>query len=125
MGELAAELSARAHDVTVLTCWPGYKLEAGTDGSAYAPVARENGATVIRVKTLPMHKVNFIVRGLATLLAPLQFWRTLKRYQKERFDAVLVYAPPITLSFVAEWAKKAGARYVLNVQDIFPQNAID
>jgi glycosyltransferase involved in cell wall biosynthesis len=39
---------------------------------------------------------------------------------------VIVYSPPLPLSFVGEKVKKLfGSRYLLNVQDLFPQNAID
>jgi hypothetical protein len=41
-------------------------------------------------------------------------------------DAVIVYSPPLPLSMVGIWVKKKwGAKFILNVQDLFPQNAID
>ncbi|MDO8660592.1 MAG: glycosyltransferase family 4 protein, partial [Candidatus Woesearchaeota archaeon] len=84
----------------------------------------EAGIKVIRVKTLPHHNVNYIIRGLSQLLMPLQFLLKLWRY-KVATDAVVVYSPPLPLSLVGSWLRRSGVRSVLNIQDLFPQNAID
>lgn len=125
MAELAHELAERGHSVTVLTNLPGYKLDAATDAARYTEDMREGKVRVLRVKTLPLHNSGFITRGFAQLAAPYQYWKVLKRYEPERFDAVIVYTPPLPLFQIGAWAKKQGARFLLNVQDLFPQNAID
>lgn len=125
MAELAHELAERGHSVTVLTNLPGYKLDAATDAARYTEDMREGKVRVLRVKTLPLHNSGFIVRGFAQLAAPYQYWKVLKRYEPARFDAVIVYTPPLPLFQIGAWAKKQGARFLLNVQDLFPQNAID
>ena len=41
------------------------------------------------------------------------------------FRSILVYSPPLPLALVGSWFRCKGVKYVLNVQDLFPQNAID
>lgn len=125
MAELAGELALRGHSVTVLTGWPSYKLAQSHRADQFAERMVEGKVQVLRTQTLPLHNSNFITRGFAQLFAPYQFWRVLKKHEPRPFDAVLVYTPPLPLASVGAWAKREGARFVLNVQDIFPQNAID
>lgn len=125
MAELAHELAERGHDITVLTNLPGYKLDAATDTSRFTESMMEGKVRVLRVKTLPLHNSGFIMRGFAQLASPYQYWKVLRRHEKRPFDAVIVYTPPLPLFRIGAWAKKQGARFLLNVQDLFPQNAID
>jgi colanic acid biosynthesis glycosyl transferase WcaI len=125
MVELAEGLRDMGHTVHVLTSWPEYNLDEAAKSRSYEPSMMEDGVHVIRVKTLPHHKVNFLVRGAAQLTMPFLFQRALRRHLGEPIDAVLVYSPPLPLAAIGAWAKRRGARYILNVQDIFPQNAID
>lgn len=125
MLELAEELTHRGHKVTVVTCWPQYNLDPNNK-QTFSEVMTENGVRVIRMKHLAHHKVNFIIRGIAQLILPYLFIRKIKQYVHEKVDAVIVYSPPLPLAFVGAWAKrKWGAKNILNVQDLFPQNAID
>lgn len=125
MRELADELSARGNSITVLTSWPQYKLDKESAARVFEEKMQEGEVTVLRIKTMALHNVNFIQRGFGWLSAPWYFWRGLKRHETHPFDAVIVYSPPLTLSLVGNWVKREGARYLLNVQDLFPQNAID
>lgn len=124
MLELSVELQNRGHSVTVITTWPEYNLDQDAITKTYNESENENGITVIRVKTLPHHNVNYIVRGLSQLLMPAQFLLKLRKY-KIKPDAVVVYSPPLPLAIVGSWLKRKGVRNLLNVQDLFPQNAID
>ncbi len=124
MLELAQELQARGHQITVITTWPEYNLDQGTVQREFKELEDENGIAVMRIKTLPHHNVNYVVRGLSQLLMPLQFLKKLWVY-KVKPDAVVVYSPPLPLAFVGTWLKRSGATTLLNVQDLFPQNAID
>ena len=124
MLELAQELHARGHNTTVITTWPEYNLDQSVTKRAFQELENEHGISVIRVKTLPHHNVNYLVRGLAQLLMPWQFLCKLKQY-KVNPDAVVVYSPPLPLALVGSWLRKKGIRNILNVQDLFPQNAID
>lgn len=124
MLELAQELNLRGHEVTVITTWPEYNLDQTEDKRVFNEFEIEGGITVIRVKTLPHHNVNYFVRGFAQLLMPLQFLLKLRKYHIKS-DAVVVYSPPLPLALVGSWLKGKNTRYLLNVQDLFPQNAID
>jgi len=126
MQDLAEELISRGHQVMVITSDPRYNLPDDASRKIFKNHTFENGVAVIRVKTLPHHKVNFLVRGVAQIAMPYLFYSALKRSAKKHFDVALVYSPPLTLSTVGYIIKKRhGAIFVLNVQDIFPQNAID
>lgn len=124
MLELAQELNHRGHQVTVITTWPEYNLDQDEDKKSFNEIEIEDGITVIRVKTLPHHNVNYIVRGLSQLIMPLQFLLKLWRH-KIKPEAVVVYSPPLPLALVGSWLQRKGVRNLLNVQDLFPQNAID
>ena len=126
MQELAEELRDRDHEVTVATCYPQYNLATSTSEREYCECSYESGIRVIRIRTPPHHKVNFIIRGLSQLSLPYFFRSKLKRYLKNGIDSAIVYTPALPLWKVGHYVKNAfGARYILNVQDIFPQNAID
>lgn len=124
MLELAEELVARGHDVTVITTWPEYNLDQREQQKHFNELEIEGSIKVVRVKTLPHHNVNYIVRALSQLLMPVQFLLKLRRHQVQA-DAVVVYSPPLPLAFVGSWLRRKGVRNLLNVQDLFPQNAID
>ena len=124
MLELAEELHHRKHQVTVITTWPEYNLDQDSAPLHFSEKEIENGITVLRVKTLPHHNVNYLLRGVAQLLMPVQFLRKLRQYGI-RPDAVVVYSPPLPLALVGSWLQRSNVRFLLNVQDLFPQNAID
>jgi colanic acid biosynthesis glycosyl transferase WcaI len=124
MLELAQELNHRGHEVTVITTWPEYNLDQDATQRAFNELELEQGITVLRVKTLPHHNVNYIVRGLSQLLMPLQFLKKIRQH-KIKCDAAVIYSPPLPLALVGTWLRRAGVRTLLNIQDLFPQNAID
>ncbi|MFA6407393.1 MAG: glycosyltransferase family 4 protein [Candidatus Paceibacterota bacterium] len=127
MGDLANALKERGHEVTVLTSYPKYNL-ADSHGHAvtFALDATEDGVRVLRVKTLPHHKVHFIIRGISQLFLPYIFWFALRKRAKERFDVVIVHSPPLPLTITTAMVKKFyGAKFLLNLHDFFPQNAVD
>ena len=126
MQELAEELILRGHKVTVVTCQPQYNLSVGDRAKKFDTFSVENNVGVIRVKTPPHHKVNFIRRGISQLMLSHLFLKKIKMFVKEKVDAVIVYSPPLPLSMLGAKVKKVyGAKYLLNIQDIFPQNAVD
>jgi colanic acid biosynthesis glycosyl transferase WcaI len=126
MQELAEELRNRGHLVTVATCYPRYNLATGKSDQNFEQCSYEKGIRVIRIRTLPHHKVNFLIRGIAQLLLPYIFWGKLKGYLSGGVEGAVVYTPPLPLWQVGRRAKNTyGAKFILNVQDIFPQNAID
>ncbi len=124
MLELAEELHRRNYQVTVITTWPEYNLDLNSYPQSLQEKEVENGVVIIRVKTLPHHNVNYIIRGISQLLMPLQFIWKLRQYGI-RPDTLIVYSPPLPLALVGSWLRRKKVRFVLNVQDLFPQNAID
>jgi len=124
MKELAGGFLNIGDDVTMVTSYPRHYLRENKKGISV--VSEENGIRVIRVKTLPLHNVNFIIRGISQLILPFLFFTKIKKYINKKIDAVIVYSPPLPLGIVGKMVKnRYGAKFVLNVQDIFPQNAID
>jgi len=128
MQELAEEFALRGNQVTVVTSYPKVNLAQEVTGRSFKIYSRQNNINIIRTKT-PVHpheKSIFIIRGVSYLTLPFLFFLNIKKYIKSRLDAIIVYSPPLTLAIVGTLVKKAyGAKFVLNVQDIFPQNAID
>jgi glycosyltransferase involved in cell wall biosynthesis len=125
MYELATELYARGHAVTVLTSFPGYNIADPKTLDQIQERVTENGITVLRAKTMPLKKVGYLLRGLAELTLPFNLWNLLKKNASD-FDIIWVFSPPLPLAILSVWLKKHfRSRMLLNVQDIFPQNAID
>ncbi len=128
MQELAEELANRGHSVFVATTYPTMNLADDFHDTRFQEYSKENNVTVIRIKT-PLHphqKGNFIQRGISQLILPYIFFRGIKKHVAEQIHTVIVYSPPLTLAIAGKKvAQKFNARFILNVQDIFPQNAID
>jgi len=126
MQQLAEELSEKGNEVTVATPWPRHNVAPEAKRMVYRESSVEKGVHVIRVKTLPLHNVNFLIRGISQLLLPHLFLAKIKKHCRNRFDLVIVYSPPLPFATLGQRIKKTlGGRYVLNIQDIFPQSAID
>lgn len=124
--ELAEELVARGHRVTVLAPWPRYHLSAEARTRTFEPVMVEHGVRVIRMRTLPAHGIAYLLRGIAHLDLPRRYLRAYREHVRERVDAVISYVSPLPLALVgAAIAREHHCPHLLNVQDIFPQNAID
>ncbi len=125
MKDLADGLADKGHNVYVATSYPKYNL-TDSEGAVWPEIADENGVQVLRIKTLSHHKVNFIIRGIAQILMPYIFFHKIKKNIKEKINNVIVHSPPLPLTIVAYKVKKFYmAQYILNLHDIFPQNAID
>ena len=125
MKDLADGLRDKGHNVFVATAYPKHNL-ADSGNAVWPEIVNENGVRVLLIKTLPHHKVNFIVRGVAQLLMPYIFFRKIRKNIKEKIDVAIVHSPPLPLALAAYKVKKFyGAKYVLNLHDIFPQNAVD
>ncbi|OGL65833.1 hypothetical protein A3B21_04100 [Candidatus Uhrbacteria bacterium RIFCSPLOWO2_01_FULL_47_24] len=126
MRELAEGFAARGHAVTVVTARPEDNLADEEKRKSWPIVVQEGAVKVVRVKTLGQRASNYILRGVSELVLPFVYRRAIKKFVKVPIDGVVVYIPHFPLAQVGAWVKrKYGARYLLNVQDIFPQNAID
>ena len=126
MQELAEELNRKGHNVTVITSYPKYNLSEENKDQVFSKCSIENKIKVIRLKTPSHHKVNFNYRGFAQLIMPFVFFFKGRKYLESNIDVVIVYSPPLPLAILGIIIKKLyNARFILNIQDIFPQNAID
>lgn len=88
---------------------------------------KENGASILNVRTFNLQKTNVIEKGIGTLAIEYQYLQTIKKYfSKSKFDLLLYSTPPITFSKVIDFIKKRDNAYAyLLLKDIFPQNAVD
>lgn len=119
--ELGRALIRRGHRVAVLTGTPRYNVPHGQRqfGSEYAV---EDGMTVIRRPVPDFDRKSKIARGLEHLWVAWAFASA----DVGEHDVALVYSPPLTLALSARrfW-RRHRIPFVLNVQDIFPQSAVD
>ncbi len=123
MSQLADDLAAAGHDVTVLTPYPPANMAEAQ--ASPVPAREEHGRVrVLRVQVLPFVKVAPVVRALThfTLAGAM----ALVGLREGRHDVMIAYSPPLTLALACEiLGRRWGAPYVLNVQDVYPQALID
>ena len=127
MSAIVNHLGERGHEIHVVTALPWYRehaVEQGWEGRLIQTEARAWGE-ISRVHPFPTDKTNIAARaaafagftaiGLGTAVV-------------DRFDADVVFAmsPPLSLG-VAGWlaAKRRGVPFVFNIQDVFPDVAIE
>jgi len=117
--DLASELAARGHDVTVLTGDRGYD-----DPRVRFPRhERWNDVNVIRVSSLSLGKQSKWRRalGFASFLASCGF----RLLTLPRFDVVVALTSPPLISFLATvFVKLKGGRFCFWVMDLNPDEAI-
>jgi putative colanic acid biosynthesis glycosyltransferase WcaI len=127
--QIGTELIARGHELQVVTSLPWYRehrIEQGWGGRVARREVTDWGQ-VTRVHPFPTDKGNIPARALAfggfTVLATLSamFGR-----RDGRPDAVLAMSPPLTLGG-AGWlaARRWRIPYVFNIQDVFPDVAVE
>lgn len=90
-------------------------------------VIENNGAKILRVRTLNVQKANLIEKGIGTLLLEGQYQYAINKYWKNvKFDLILYSTPPITFNkVIVNLRRKYDAKTYLLLKDIFPQNAVD
>jgi colanic acid biosynthesis glycosyl transferase WcaI len=126
MTSIATELVARGHRLHIVTALPWYqhhRVEPGWGGL----VRNEDTewGRITRVHPFPTDKRNVTARALAfggfTALAA-----AMAAASPTRPDAVLAMSPPLTLG-PAGWtvARLRGAPFVFNIQDVFPDVAVE
>lgn len=128
--DLGSEFVRRGHNVTVVTGFPSYSFDPSTLPAKYRSGLwmRETveGIEVVRSRTLHMPRHVPVLRGIDQVATALGFSLAGTFLPRTRPDAILVYSPPMFLG-LSGWVLRMfrGAKVVLNVQDLFPQNAID
>ncbi|CAN5910356.1 WcaI family glycosyltransferase [soil metagenome] len=127
MTQITHQLAARGHRVHVVTSLPWYEhhaIDAGWGGQVVRHTDTEWGR-VTRVHPFPTEKDDIRARALAftgfTALSGLTGLAT-----RGRPDAVLAMSPPLTLG-AAGWAaaRAHGVPFVFNIQDVFPDVAVE
>ena len=122
--ELAVELRRRGHEVAVVTKVPTYYVANGEREKVGAGWSEIEGIRVLRVSGFPLTSRHPLIRAMEHLTLGWRFGRAAKHWPYA--DAVLVYSPPLPLAFSGvRYHRDFGAPVVLNVQDLYPQTAID
>ena len=125
VNDLAAELIARGHEVTVLTGVPNYP-----DGKVFESYRRDppafssfHGADVLRVPMLPRGRGNLsLVANYLSFVAG-GLLRGPAKLKGRRFDAIFVFqTSPITSVLPALWLRRRrGTPVLLWVLDLWPE----
>ena len=127
MSSIAEGWIERGHRLHVVTSLPWYMHHAIEPGWEGRLVRHEDvpWGRITRVHPFPTEKTNIPARALAfggfTVLAGV-----MAAIGRQRPDAVLAMSPPLTLG-LAGWlvARSRGAPFVFNIQDVFPDVAIE
>lgn len=124
--ELATALVESGHEVTVLTAIPGYNVAGNNRNYRRKLWMREkvDGINVVRIATprLPRR----MMAGRAIWQFGTAFGMMLASSVMRSHDAAIVYSPPLPIGLAALAAKAIkNTKFVLNVQDLFPQSVID
>ncbi len=127
VSRIVDEMGAAGHDVHVVTSLPWYREHRVEDGWSGRLVRRgsQGSASVVRLQPFAGRKERLVGRalgfaafsGAAALVAVAA---------RGPFDAVMALSPPLTLA-PAGWiaARRHRCPLVLNVQDVFPDVAIE
>lgn len=126
MTQLTEALADRGHEISVVTSLPWYREHQVEEEWSGRPWRREKTSwgQIVRVWPFPTDKTNIPARamgfaGMTSLAAGLGL--TLGRH-----DLVMAMSPPVFLGDAA-WlvSKRFGIPLVFNVQDIFPDIAVE
>jgi colanic acid biosynthesis glycosyl transferase WcaI len=124
--ELAASLVKRGHQVTVVTGFPRYNVK--TDAGQYHGklFSQENieGINLLRIYTIPFPHKSKILRGLDHFAVAAIY--AMRGLFLDSYNVILVYSPPLPLGLAAFFLSKIKkVPFVVNIQDLFPKEAID
>lgn len=132
MGDLAAELSARGHSVTVVTTTPHYNRDAAAEQrqprrrcwGSLLQRSDYHGVPVLHV-AMPA-KSSSVVARLAAWIGFHAVSTLAALIAVDRPDVIVTPSPPLTIG-VSAWiiGLLRGGRYVYNVQEIYPDIAVN
>ena len=77
---------------------------------------------IIRVNIFSWNKKNFILKGINQIFLMTQIILILMK-NNSKFDKTFIYCPPLFLGLISLFIKNT--KKIVNIQDFFPQNAID
>jgi colanic acid biosynthesis glycosyl transferase WcaI len=124
--ELGRELARRGHAVHVATLMPRYMVRDLPARYRGRRLMRErvDGMLVSRVWAPSLPRGRAVARGIDQFVQAAAV--ALAGARGGRADAILQYSPPLPIGLASlALARAWGAPFVLNVQDLFPQSAID
>lgn len=126
MTQLVHSLAERGHEIDVVTSLPWYKGHEVHEGWRGRPWRREEAShgSIIRVWPFPVDKNNIPARAVG--FAGFTSLATAAAFTLGKPDVVMGMSPPIFMGDAA-WsvAKRWNVPFVFNVQDIFPDVAVD
>ena len=127
MTKIVEELAARGHEIHVVTALPWYRDHAVADGWHGPWIRREvtPWGSITRLYPFPgSDKTNLIRRALG--FAGFSLLAAVSGLRGGRVDGVLAMSPPLTNGVIG-WlmAKVRRGVLVFNIQDIFPDAAIE
>jgi glycosyltransferase involved in cell wall biosynthesis len=128
--DLGIEFVRRGHEVAVLTGYPTYNVDVGRlpvhYRSGWWMKEIVDGMRVVRIRTIGMPRQIPILRGVGQLTLSMALSFSGLFLESGRFDVILLYSPPLFLALAALFLRPfKKSKVVLNVQDLFPQSAID
>lgn len=110
--DLIQELLKKKDKVTLITSTPESKKFSN----------KNKNLKIIRVNIFSWNKKNFILKGINQIFLMVQIILILMKNNK-KFDTAFIYCPPLFLGLISLFIKDA--KKIVNIQDFFPQNAID
>lgn len=125
LSELAHDLAQAGHHVTIFTgfpnhpggmLFPGYRcqLTGQEEQRLDGVVVRRNWLYISPSKSIASRVLNYGSFAISTLFSAIA----------KRHDVYLIVSPPLTNIVIGFMLRLAGRRYVLNVQDIYPDAAV-
>jgi colanic acid biosynthesis glycosyl transferase WcaI len=126
ISDLALSLQARGNEVTVFTCYPKYNLKDIPDQYHRGIRMKEvqDGISVCRIRTPAFSRKNKIARGIEHFIYGI-FLAALTLFAP-RPDVAMVYSPPLPLPwFTCLLGKLRRTPVVVNIQDLFPREAVE
>lgn len=123
--ELAEDLGNEGHAITIFTGFPnhpqgtihsGYRLKFGGEDEQIScgVTVRRNWLYITSSKSFFPRVLNYGSFALSTMISAIL----------RRQDVYLIISPPLSNFFIGILLRVLGRRYVLNVQDIYPDAAV-
>ena len=124
--ELAQSLQAQKNKVTVLTAYPRYNLKEIPP--RYRSSLRMNevldGVPIRRIRIPSLPRTSRIARGVHHLIFGL--WLSLMTLLVRKADVAITFSPPLPLAWmVCLVGKMRRMPVVVNIQDLFPREAVE
>ncbi|HEY1883284.1 MAG TPA: glycosyltransferase family 4 protein [Candidatus Cybelea sp.] len=116
---LVDAFAAKGHDVTVVTPYPSFQHETGGQRRPIVRIEHAENARIVRLFSILAPKLpgSRLLHWLSAAFSASLYLLT----TRERYDAIVVSSPPITLAFPAlAGAARHRARLIVDIRDVFP-----